>query len=64
MFAMIVLRTTPIDSLSCSRNARCTSVKRLKDASSITAITWSSNRTGRTTTFTGGALPRPDVILM
>ena len=64
MFAMIVFSTTPIDSLSCSRNARCTSVKRLNDASSITAITWSSNRTGRTITFTGAASPSPDVILM
>src|SRR5439155_632123 len=51
-------------SVSCSRNVRWPALKRWNDASSMTAITWSSNRTGRTMMLTGAASPRPDVILM
>ena len=36
----------------------------MNDASSITAITWSSKRTGRTMMLTGPASPRPDAIAM
>src|SRR6266545_3623309 len=61
MFAWIVLSTTPMDSESCSRNACCTGVKRWNEASSTTAITWSSKRTGRTITFTGEPSPRPEL---
>ena len=35
----------------------------LKEASSITASTWSSNSTGSTTTSAGGAAPRTEEIL-
>ena len=64
MFARIVFRTTPIDSESWSRNVCWTSVNRVNDASSITAITFSSNRTGRTMMLAGAASPRPEAILM
>ena len=64
MFALIVFSTTPIDSASCSRNASCTSVNSWNAASSTTAITWSSNRTGRTMMLRGGASPSADVIRM
>ena len=64
MFAWIVFSTTPIDSESCSRKVSCTGVKRLNEASSITAMTCSSNRTGMTMIVVGAASPSPDVILM
>ncbi len=55
--------TIPIVSPSWSRNARCTSLNWSNEASSITAITWSSNRTGITIRLRGAASPRPDEIL-
>ena len=64
MFAVIVFRTTPIDSESCSRNACWISVNGSNEASSITAITVSSKRTGMTMMLVGAASPRPDAILM
>jgi hypothetical protein len=62
MVASIELSTMPIDAVSCSRKAVCSSVNSLSEASSITALTWPSNSTGSTTMFLGGALNRPDVI--
>ena len=64
MFASIVFRTTPIDSESWSRNACWISLNLVNEPSSITAITVSSKRTGRTMMLVGSASPRPDVILM
>ena len=61
-FAISVFSTTPIVSMSCSRNVRWISLNGSNDASSITPSTWSSNRTGRTMMFTGAPSPRPDVI--
>ena len=62
--ATIVFTTTPSVSDSCSRNVRCASENGMNDAISITAITWSSKRTGRTMMLTGSASPRPDAIAM
>jgi hypothetical protein len=59
--AMIAFSDTPIDSMSWSRKARCTSVKGENEPSSITPSTWSSNRTGSTTMLTGAASPSPEV---
>ena len=64
VFALIVFRTTPIDSESWSRNVCWISVNGAKEASSITAITVSSNSTGKTMRLVGAASPRPDEILM
>ena len=57
---MIVLSTTPMVSVTCSRNEVCTSVNGAKEPSSITASTASSNSTGSTITLTGAASPRPE----
>ena len=54
--------TTPTLSVSWSRNDRCMSLKRLKEASSMTALTSPSNSTGRTTMFSGVAAPRPELM--
>jgi hypothetical protein len=62
MFAWIVFRTTPIVSASCSRNVNWTGEKAWNAASSSTAITWSSNRTGITMMFRGVASPSADAI--
>ena len=56
-FAMIVLRTTPMVSTSCSRNRACTSSKGWNDASSMTPSSCSSKSTGSTSSSAGGALP-------
>ena len=64
MFARIVFRTTPIDSESWSRNVCWTSVNGVNDASSSTAITFSSKRMGRTMMLVGAASPSPEAILM
>ncbi len=56
--ASIVLSTTPIDWVSCSRNAMWVTLKGCSEASSITALAWPSKSTGRTTMLTGGASPR------
>ena len=61
---MIVFRTTPIVSVSWSRNVWCTSLNGVNEASSITAITCSSKSTGSTMMFVGAASPSPEVILM
>ena len=58
--AWIVLMTMPIVSPSWSRKPRCTSVNGWNDASSITAITWSSKSTGMTTMLRGAASPSPE----
>ena len=60
--ASMVLSTMPIEPDSCSRNARCDGVNSVSEASSITALTWSSNSTGSTITLRGTALIRPDSI--
>ncbi len=64
MFAPIMLRTTPMLSVSCSRNSRWMDENGSKLASSITARTSSSKRTGSTMRLSGGASPRPDVTWM
>src|SRR5438094_342144 len=64
MLAMIVESTTPIVSVSWSRNVWCTSLNGRNEASSMTASTWSSKSTGTMMMFTGSASPRPEVILM
>jgi hypothetical protein len=61
---MIVERTTPIVSVSWSRNCRMVSLKGRNEASSITASTCSSNWTGITMMLRGGALPSPDEMWM
>jgi hypothetical protein len=60
MPAAMVFSTMPIDSVSWSRKARWISEKRWNEASSTTAFTCPSNSTGMTTTFEGGASPRPE----
>ncbi len=62
LLASMVLSTMPIDSVSCSRKARCVLLKRSKEASSITALTSPSNTMGRTMMLRGVAWPRPDEI--
>ena len=61
MFASIVLSTIAIVSVSWSSRVRWMSVKRWNEASSMTALTWPSKSTGRTTMFSGGASPEPGV---
>ena len=51
--ASILLSTMPMLSVSCSRKVICEVVNELIDASSMTALTWFSNRTGSTTRFFG-----------
>src|SRR5690606_1389781 len=46
----------------CSRNVRWVGVNSDSEASSSTALTWSSNSTGSTMTLRGAALSRPDSI--
>ena len=62
VFASIVLSTIPIDSVSCSRKVTWVSLKRSKEASSMTALTSPSKVTGRTTMLRGAASPRPELI--
>ena len=64
MFAWIVFSTTPIVSASCSMNVSCAGVKAWNAASSITAITSSSKRTGITMMLRGTASPSADAIRM
>ena len=52
----------PIEAVSCSRKAICSSVKWLSEASSITALTWPSNSTGSTMMLCGAAWNRPEAI--
>ena len=42
-----------MESVSCSRKVICELVKDDSEESSMTALTWFSNRTGNTTTFLG-----------
>ena len=56
--ASIVLSTTPIDCVSCSRKVRWVGVNGCSDASSMTAFVSPSNSTGSTTMFFGRAEPR------
>ena len=63
VFASIVLSTMPIDSVSWSRNAWWVGLNRSNDASSRTALTWPSKRTGRTMMLAGAASPRPEEIV-
>jgi hypothetical protein len=60
--ATIVFSTIPTLSLSWSRKASCVSVSSSNVASSITAWTSSSKRTGSTTIVRGGALPSADLM--
>ena len=62
--ASIVLSTSPMLSVSWSRNAWWVGLKRLKEASSITARTEPSKRIGSTMMFSGGDSPRPELIVM
>ena len=62
MLASIVLSTMAIVSVSWSSRLRWISLKWWNEASSITALTWPSKMTGRTTMFSGGASPRPELI--
>ena len=64
MFARIVLSTTPIVSAIRSRKSWCTGENGRSEASSITPSTWSSNRTGITSSPAAGASPRPEPTLM
>ena len=62
LLASMVFSTIPMLSVSWSRNARWVSLKRSKEASSMTALTSPSNRTGSTTMLSGVASPRPELI--
>ena len=62
-FAVIVASTTPIVSVSWSRNCRMISLNGVNEASSITASTCSSNRTGITMMSRGVESPSPDADL-
>ena len=64
MLASIVFRTMPMLSVSWSRKVRWTSLKRWKEASSITALTFPSKSTGSTMMLAGVASPSPELILM
>ena len=52
----------PMLAVSCSRNDICRSPNEPAEASSITALTWPSNSTGKTTTLVGMALNKPERI--
>jgi hypothetical protein len=54
----------PIDSVNWSRKDWCVSEKRLNEASSMTALTSCSNRTGSTMMFSGAASPRAEPMVM
>ncbi len=62
MVASIEFSTMPIEAVSCSRKAVCSSVKWPSEASSITALTWPSNSTGSTMMLLGVASNRPELI--
>jgi hypothetical protein len=64
MFASIVFKTMPIDSISCSRNTSWVGLKRSNEASSSTALIWPSKSTGSTRTFCAVAWPSPEWIVM
>ena len=63
MFAWIVLMTTPIVSVSWSRNAWLTSPSGRSEPNSITPRTCSSNMIGMTWIVAGVAWPSPEVDL-
>ncbi len=63
MLASMVLSTMPMLSVSWSRKVRCVSLKRLNEASSMTALTSPSKSTGSTTMLSGVASPRPEPML-
>ena len=58
--AAIVFNTIPTDSISWSRKFWWVSLNSLNEASSITALTSSSNKAGRMLTLAGAAWPRPE----
>ncbi len=60
--AAMVLSTMPTDSISWLRKDWWVSLNSPKEASSITALTSSSNSAGRMMTFAGVASPRPELI--
>ena len=62
MFASMVFRTIPIDSVSWSRKSWWMVEKRSKLASSMTACTCPSKRTGRTMMLIGADSPRAELI--
>ncbi len=61
---MMVLMATPMVTTNWSKKARCTSLNRLNEASSITPSTLSSDTMGSTTTLAGAASPSPVWTLM
>ena len=63
VLASIVLSTSPMLSVSWSRNAWWVGLNRLNEASSTTARTEPSNRIGSTMMFSGADSPRPELIL-
>ena len=63
VLASIVLSTSPMLSVSWSRNAWWVGLKALKEASSTTARTEPSKRIGSTMMLSGGDSPRPELIL-
>src|SRR5215211_7322016 len=62
--ASIELSTMPMPVVSCSRKVICNAVNGLMEASSMTALTWLSNKIGSTTMFLGGTLNKTDEIGM
>ncbi len=64
MLALIMFSTTPIDSVSWSRKTWWMALKGLNEASSITAFTSPSKRTGSTMMLSGGASPSPELMAM
>ena len=64
MLAAIVFNTMPIDSVSWSRKDWWVSLKRLNEASSITALTSCSKSTGSTMMLRGAASPRAEPMVM
>ena len=64
VLASTVLSTSPMLSVSWSRNAWWVGLKAANDASSITARTEPSNRIGSTMMLSGVDSPRPELIWM
>ena len=64
MLAPIMFSTTPMLSVSWSRKIWWMALNGLNEASSITAFTSPSKRTGRTMMLNGAASPRPELMAM
>ncbi len=61
--ATIVLTLVPMVSISWARKSRCTGVKALKEASSMTPRTWSSTTIGRMIRLPGVVWPSPEEMM-